>query len=63
MALWPHRQKGDWLIEPRFKCLDAYFDSKQTQVGLAVAKRKTAMATNLYMALSTTRELGDPPHL
>ena len=33
-------KRGDWLIEPRFKCLDAYFDSKQTQVGLAVAKKE-----------------------
>ena len=41
MSLWPHRQRGgDWLIEPRFKYLDAYFDSKQTQVGLAVAKKE-----------------------
>ena len=31
---------GDWLMEPRFKYLDAYFDSKQTQVGLAVAKKE-----------------------
>ena len=33
-------KRGDWLIEPRFKYLDAYFDSKQTQVGLAVAKKE-----------------------
>ena len=31
---------GEWLVEPRFKYLDAYFDSKQTQVGLAVAKKE-----------------------
>ena len=33
-------KRGDWLMEPRFKYLDAYFDSKQTQVGLAVAKKE-----------------------
>ena len=30
-------KRGDWLIEPRFKYLDAYFDSGQRNVGLAVA--------------------------
>ena len=40
-------KRGDWLIKPRFKYLDAYFDSKQTQVGLAVAAESSGSGESL----------------
>ena len=55
-------KRGDWLIEPRFKCLDAYFDSKQTQVGLAVAKKEDSDGDeSLYGFIDNTGSWVIPP--
>ena len=54
-------KRGDWLIEPRFKYLDAYFDSKQTQVGLAVAAESSGGDESLCGFIDNTGNWVIPP--
>ena len=54
-------KRGDWLIEPRFKYLDAYFDSKQTQVGLAVAAESSKGDESLCGFIDNTGSWVIPP--
>ena len=54
-------KRGDWLIEPRFKYLDAYFDSKQTQVGLAVAAEGSKGDESLCGFIDNTGSWAIPP--
>ena len=54
-------KRGDWLIEPRFKYLDAYFDSKQTQVGLAVAAEGSKGDESLCGFIDNTGSWVIPP--
>ena len=54
-------KRGDWLMEPRFKYLDAYFDSKQTQVGLAVAAESSGGDESLCGFIDNTGSWAIPP--
>lgn len=54
-------KRGDWLMEPRFKYLDAYFDSKQTQVGLAVAAESSGGDESLCGFIDNTGNWVIPP--
>ena len=54
-------KRGDWLMEPRFKYLDAYFDSKQTQVGLAVAAESSGGDESLCGFIDNTGSWVIPP--
>ena len=54
-------KRGEWLIEPRFKYLDAYFDSKQTQVGLAVAAESSKGDESLCGFIDNTGSWAIPP--
>ena len=54
-------KRGDWLMEPRFKYLDAYFDSKQTQVGLAVAAEGSKGDESLCGFIDNTGSWAIPP--
>ena len=54
-------KRGEWLIEPRFKYLDVYFDSKQTQVGLAVAAESSKGDESLCGFIDNTGSWVIPP--
>ena len=54
-------KRGDWLIEPRFKYLDAYFDSGQRNVGLAVAAESGDSGESLCGFIDNTGSWAIPP--
>ena len=54
-------KRGEWLVEPRFKYLDAYFDSKQTQVGLAAAAESGDSDESLCGFIDNTGSWVIPP--